>query len=562
MSVKHTDTVKDLIIEDSRALTNNANIIDSINQSIKDCNNFIKPVSEYIKDLNSDDKKINLAASVYFKKKLEDIDNKLFEYSQTLKEFNETLKNNISINTEILAKLTTKTKLLDSDQKFYKNALGIISYNQLKLQEMSNKVNEVQNFQENLDNFRLSTLYHLSETISQVPDDLLTDTSLFQNHELEKTLNELKTYKNFTGLLFLTFCLALILVSLGYSLTIDLLPASTKTELGPVYYLFNFVSIICKPTAILFFALSIVQGASALIKYSQNSNDKIEGSFLETLFISIVLFATPSVFLLTATPNIAKVTETTILSLKMNNGLPLVLIVLLFGIVISGYIYYRINQRIKTGKNKLERLELLGQLSTDNVNISRFHPINITPIDDVLDGMIVYGSLSVVFEASDSNLVYIDSDDPEIIAAIEVYFNNNCLELRMENNINNRKFSRTKIYVKYPKFKFLTFNGSGTFEAFNLDQEDLRLKLNGSGEIYLAGTCAITSIKVSGSGIVDMKKLESEKATLIVAGSGSITSYVRGEVKAHVNGSGDIEIFGNPVNRRAEQRGSGRIEFK
>ncbi len=188
MNVKNTDTVKDLIIEDSRALTKNANIIDSINQTIKDCNSFIKPVSEYIKDLNGDDKKINLAATLYFKKNLDDIDNKILEYSQNLKKLNENLKDNISINTEILAELTTKTKLLDSEQKFYKNALGIISYNQLKLQEMSNKVNEVQNFKENLDNFRLSTLYHLSETISQVPDNLLTDTSLFQNHELEKRL--------------------------------------------------------------------------------------------------------------------------------------------------------------------------------------------------------------------------------------------------------------------------------------------------------------------------------------------------------------------------------------
>lgn len=260
MNVKHTDTVKDLIIEDSRALTNNANIIDSINQTIKDCNSFIKPVSEYIKDLGGTDKKINLAATVYFKKNLDDIDNKILEYSQKLKELNNTLKNNISINTEILAELTNRTKLLDSDQKFHKNALGIISYNQLKLQEMSNKVNEVQNYQENLDNFRLSTLYHLSETISQVPDNLLTDTTLFQNPELEKTVIELTTFKNFTGLLFLTLILSLFLVSLGYSLTIELLPTSTKIELGPIYYLFNFASIICKPTAILFFVLSMVKG--------------------------------------------------------------------------------------------------------------------------------------------------------------------------------------------------------------------------------------------------------------------------------------------------------------
>ncbi len=240
--------------------------------------------------------------------------------------------------------------------------------------------------------------------------------------------------------------------------------------------------------------------------------------------------------------------------------------VLFIGIIISGYIYYRINLRIKAEKNKLERLALLGQLSKDNVNISHSYPINITPIDDVLDGMIVYGSLSVVFEASDSNLVYIDSDDPEIIAATEVRFDNNILELQMANNmannINGRKFGRTKIYVKSPKFNFLTFNGSGTFEAYNLGQDNLELKLNGSAEIYLAGTCKTTFIKVSGSGIVDMKKLEVEQATLIVAGSGSITSCVKQDVKAQVRGSGDILIFGNPENRRTEQNGSGEIKFK
>lgn len=52
--------IKERIIEDSRKLAYNSEIIESANITIKDCNNFLKPLSEYAELINSNDSNLVL----------------------------------------------------------------------------------------------------------------------------------------------------------------------------------------------------------------------------------------------------------------------------------------------------------------------------------------------------------------------------------------------------------------------------------------------------------------------------------------------------------------------
>lgn len=100
----------------------------------------------------------------------------------------------------------------------------------------------------------------------------------------------------------------------------------------------------------------------------------------------------------------------------------------------------------------------------------------------------------------------------------------------------------------------LDLRGSGNIDIEELDVTDIVASIDGSGDITLNGTAASQQISINGSGNYLAGELESTLADIKIPGSGNLTVWVQDQLLVHVNGSGDIQYYGNP---KIEQRGNG-----
>ncbi|MEW6735483.1 MAG: DUF2807 domain-containing protein, partial [Acidobacteriota bacterium] len=69
-------------------------------------------------------------------------------------------------------------------------------------------------------------------------------------------------------------------------------------------------------------------------------------------------------------------------------------------------------------------------------------------------------------------------------------------------------------------------------------------------------------VDISGSGDFSGEQLHTEKAAVVINGSGDTDVYVTEELSAAVNGSGDINYYGNPKVIDQKISGSGSINRK
>jgi len=141
------------------------------------------------------------------------------------------------------------------------------------------------------------------------------------------------------------------------------------------------------------------------------------------------------------------------------------------------------------------------------------------------------------------------------------------------------------IYVKTPSVKFIELNGSGLILIDSLNADNLRVELNGSGDIRgkvnvqtlytnldgsgdiaLEATCFNIESEVNGSGDISLLGA-ANKGIFTISGSGNINGFdfalkecnakIRGSgdiyvrvanlLDANISGSGSIYYIGNPV---------------
>lgn len=104
----------------------------------------------------------------------------------------------------------------------------------------------------------------------------------------------------------------------------------------------------------------------------------------------------------------------------------------------------------------------------------------------------------------------------------------------------------------------VTVNGSGDI-VLNVSSQTIKASVFGSGDIELKGNTKNLIGKVDGSGDLKLKKLIAQNSELRVNGSGDIDSTTTEKVDAFVSGSGDIHVYGNPLNVTQNVKGSGDI---
>jgi len=108
----------------------------------------------------------------------------------------------------------------------------------------------------------------------------------------------------------------------------------------------------------------------------------------------------------------------------------------------------------------------------------------------------------------------------------------------------------------------VTNSGSGDFEAENLKLEDCDISNSGSGDIELSGKTNNLKVRMMGSGDLDAYNLTSVNVEVKNSGSSDLTLNVVENLKVTLNGSGDVTYRGDPTKVDVRSNGSGDIYKK
>jgi hypothetical protein len=108
----------------------------------------------------------------------------------------------------------------------------------------------------------------------------------------------------------------------------------------------------------------------------------------------------------------------------------------------------------------------------------------------------------------------------------------------------------------------LRVSGSGLINATSLSGKALRVKVSGTGKVFGSGQLGAVSVDVSGSGDVDLSEVKAAELDVSVSGSGSVHAHASESARVDVSGSGSVRIAGKPAQRDVDRSGSGQVFFR
>lgn len=195
------------------------------------------------------------------------------------------------------------------------------------------------------------------------------------------------------------------------------------------------------------------------------------------------------------------------------------------------------------------------------------------------DGIKIAGSFDVDLVSGKEGKITLKGEE-NLLAVIKVEVEDNSLKIYIERGTQIRTSSgKIQVTVPFEKISELSLSGSGDIQSkdvikndnlavklsgsgnFNLpvDTNSLELQVSGSGNIHLKGTADKLTTKLSGSGDIDASSLKSKVVEANVSGSGNSKVTCAESITARVAGSGNIKYIGNPEKRDVKVSGSGTI---
>jgi hypothetical protein len=195
------------------------------------------------------------------------------------------------------------------------------------------------------------------------------------------------------------------------------------------------------------------------------------------------------------------------------------------------------------------------------------------------DAVQVVGSMDVALVRGTEGSVMVWAEE-NLQDYIVVESKNGQLTIKVENGVSISTRKNIKVTVPFIDLESVTLTGSGNvvgsdvisgsqFETvltgsgdivLALDVQSVDAKVTGSGDMTLSGRTDLLEVKLSGSGDFEGDSLQAEDAQAYVSGSGNAQIHAKNNLKARVNGSGDIRFKGSPTQQDAKVMGSGSIK--
>jgi hypothetical protein len=173
---------------------------------------------------------------------------------------------------------------------------------------------------------------------------------------------------------------------------------------------------------------------------------------------------------------------------------------------------------------------------------------------EAIDSLAIDLPASVVHYQPGEKAQAIISGDPELIGHVRI------ADGRLELDCSPGWFAtRLDVRLSGPAITSWDLLGEGALTLAQLDQPRLALSIKGSGNSSAAGTVDMVNLNISGAGAVQFKDLTAKSVLVDIRGSGDAKVTAQVDADVSIYGTGNVELFGNPVLRRSDIRGSGRI---
>jgi putative autotransporter adhesin-like protein len=142
-----------------------------------------------------------------------------------------------------------------------------------------------------------------------------------------------------------------------------------------------------------------------------------------------------------------------------------------------------------------------------------------------------------VFHSSSPRIII--TAEENIIPLITSSVENNRLILKSNTNYRTSKGIKIKLYTQL--LNHISINGSANVAMQHINQNQLDLRINGVGDIYVSGRVKHLSAIIGGTGDMRLENLKSYSVVAKIIGSGDISIYATNELTAEIMGSGDID---------------------
>ncbi len=167
-----------------------------------------------------------------------------------------------------------------------------------------------------------------------------------------------------------------------------------------------------------------------------------------------------------------------------------------------------------------------------------------------------------------------------LIDILNTEIKDNNWKIKFEKNVRNLK--TFNVYITIPTLTKAYISGSGDIKSENkfsglgelmvgisgsgdinldIDAQKVFTKISGSGDIDLKGSAKDLEVKISGSGDIKAYNLNAENCKVSISGSGNVGVNASEELYVRTSGSGDVYYTGRPrVNSKTS--GSGDVRYK
>lgn len=184
---------------------------------------------------------------------------------------------------------------------------------------------------------------------------------------------------------------------------------------------------------------------------------------------------------------------------------------------------------------------------------------------EAFNALNLYGSLDIVCHTGEPKAVIKAPDN--LIDYILVEVKDGTLSVKLSDSVSTFRADSLLIHIYTPNLEQVNTIGSGDIDFMDeiapADSErTFTVKVTGSGDIEVAGCKARKIVaSIAGSGDIEFKALQADSMTISIAGSGDFEAerINAGDVSVSIAGSGDVELSGRAKSASYSIAGSGTI---
>ena len=170
----------------------------------------------------------------------------------------------------------------------------------------------------------------------------------------------------------------------------------------------------------------------------------------------------------------------------------------------------------------------------------------------------IAGSADVDVSIGEPQSVIIETDD-NILPLIETEVRGDTLVIRTVSNTSIISEHPIHVIIIVKSLDTVRIAGSGNMNIEGLAAEKLQIELPGSGNITATGTAERVVVSLGGSGNILCGDLAAQSAEININGSGNVTVDTSESLDVHISGSGNVHYRGNPAIINKSVSGSGSV---